>query len=125
MRARGVKKNTLLIIISPCWVGRNNNRMTNLNLAVSLSLAAVFICKTILTLRGDIWSPTASLILHTCGCICTGLSVFRQLSPDFSDSDHPSPVPWYLVKECGAVDACHAISCVMAKGTFGVMIVLL
>ena len=73
-----------------------------------------------------IWWPILSLVMHVCLTVIWAVSVYGQASPDYSDPNHPSRIPWYLTKSCSVAAQLPDVHyCELAKGTFAITVIML
>jgi hypothetical protein len=87
-------------------------RLTDSNLAKAILSTTVLIVRIATSRLGNPFlyiNALYSLLL----CILWATSLQDQISPDYSDAQHPSSRPWYLTRSCskaqkGTQFACHA-----------------
>lgn len=98
------------------------NTATDLNVVLAIISAVAFIIKLSMAI-GNSSTPFTSLALHRCSSLSWEFSFSGQLSADYTEPEHLSPEPWYLVRSCSVLDGGFRTTCVVVKATFGVIAV--
>lgn len=84
----------------------------------------IMLAKTVMYII-HIIPPFFSAILHAVLATLYAYSISQQAGSDYSDPEHPSKVPWYLTRSCGApVNPKLEGYCKQAKASFAVTVVL-
>lgn len=99
--------------------------LTNFNVAVSVISLFVLIAKMIAVIM-HLWYPVVALFFNVALTALYTTSVYGQMGPDYADSNHPSPIAWYIAKPCtAAANQSVQKSCRTAKGTYAATIIFL
>ncbi|KAH7336326.1 hypothetical protein BKA65DRAFT_31956 [Rhexocercosporidium sp. MPI-PUGE-AT-0058] len=95
---------------------------SDFNLGVAILTLWVFITRCLL--RGlKVVNKWTDFFLHCCVMTFWIICLCGQQSPDYSDPEHPSRVPWYLTHSCGVADINTQPPCRIAQASFGMTIV--
>lgn len=101
------------------------NRITDLNVAISIISLFVMIVKLI-TFIMHVWFPIVCTFFYLALSALYAASVYGQAGPDYLDPDVPSSVAWYIAKPCTvAANESVQASCRVAKGTFATTVLML
>jgi hypothetical protein len=65
------------------------------------------------------------VFLQCCVLLFWILSLMAQQSPDYSDTQHPSRMPWYLNHSCSVTQPQNQPACHVAQASFGMTIILM
>lgn len=100
-------------------------RLTNFNVAISVISLFTLLAKMIAVIM-NIWYPIIALFFNVALTALYATSVYGQMGPDYADPTRPSPIAWYVSKSC-TVAANQSVqkSCLLAKGTFAVTVIML
>ncbi|KAI4155409.1 MAG: hypothetical protein LQ340_001009 [Diploschistes diacapsis] len=97
-----------------------NQFITDWNVVICVLSMFILLAKVVMYIT-HIFPPVLSVIIHTVLMIFYAVSISQQAASDYSDPDHPSAVPWYLTRGCGApVSPKLQSSCQQAKASFSV-----
>ncbi|TGO33292.1 hypothetical protein BHYA_0254g00070 [Botrytis hyacinthi] len=101
-----------------------SRRCTEFNLAAGIFTLCLFLTRQLLALATSIGTLT-EIYLISCVLLFWVLSCIGQRSPDYSDPDHPSRVPWYLNHSCSIASTQSQAACYVAQASFALTVVLM
>jgi hypothetical protein len=93
------------------------HRLTNSSFANAILSTTVFIVRVATSRLGNSFlyiNAFYSVIL----CILWAACLKDQMSPDYSDAEHPSPRPWYLTRSCCEAQEDTTFACSAAQASF-------
>jgi hypothetical protein len=74
----------------------------------------------------NIWYPLIAILFNVALTALYATSVYGQMGPDYANPARPSPIAWYISKSCTvAANPSVQKSCLMAKGTYAVTVIML
>lgn len=94
-------------------------RLAEAMLAIALLSSSIFVTRIVLGISRQM-SRTISTIYDSLLAFLWFRLLLSQASGDFSDSRHPSPWPWYLMRKCPTDTA---VACYVAQASFAVSVV--
>ncbi|MCJ1354562.1 MAG: hypothetical protein MMC33_004551 [Icmadophila ericetorum] len=102
-----------------------NQFITSFNVVFAVLSMFILLVKVFLYIMDLFW-PLLALLVHALLIVLASVSIYNQAGSDYSDSAHPSRVPWYLTKGCGPPVATNLHGyCLQAQGSFAVASCLL
>lgn len=99
-------------------------RCTEFNLAAGIFTLCLFLTRQLLVVAVSI-STRMEVYLLSCVLLFWTMSCIGQRSPDYSDADHPSRVPWYLEHSCSIASTKNQAACYVAQASYALTIVLM
>ena len=99
-----------------------NHRFTDSNLGVAILTLWLFATRMSLRCLG-ITNKCTEFFLQCCLFFFWILCLAGQLSPDYSDSQHPSRLPWYLTHTCSVAQPVNQRACHIAQASFGFSVI--
>ncbi|THV54165.1 hypothetical protein BGAL_0033g00380 [Botrytis galanthina] len=70
-------------------------------------------------------STRTEIYLLSCVLLFWIMSCISQRSPDYSDPNHPSRVPWYLNHSCTIASTPNRAACYVAQASYALTVVLM
>lgn len=99
--------------------------ITTYNVAISIIAVFQLIAKLIVVIM-KVYTPIVGVVTNLILVILFTVSVYGQMGPDYLDPNRPSPIAWYISRDCEAARPWGAVKyCEMAKGAFAATVVLL
>lgn len=99
-------------------------RCTEFNLAAGIFALCLFLTRQLLAMAVSI-STRMEVYLLSCVLLFWTMSCIGQRSPDYSDADHPSRMPWYLEHSCSIASTKNQAACYVAQASYALTIVLM
>lgn len=100
-------------------------RLTNFNVAITVVSLFVMLAKMI-GLIMKVYKPLAGAFFAFAMMALYATSIYGQVGPDYSDPRYPSPVAWYIAKDCSyAKPKGYYSLCMIAKGSLAVTVYML
>lgn len=96
-------------------------RLTNSNLAKAILSSTVFIVRAATSRFGNPF-PRINALYSIILCLLWAACLRDQTSPDFSDAQHPSVRPWYLMKSCSEAQDDAQFACGAAQTSFHITV---
>lgn len=108
-----------------CRVRLIRNSITSYNVVFAVLAMFILLVKSFLYIMDLFW-PLLALLTHMLLVVLASVSIYNQAGADYSDPEHPSRVPWYITRGCGAPvrPGLHGY-CLQAKSSFAVACCLL
>ncbi|EMR84399.1 hypothetical protein BcDW1_6909 [Botrytis cinerea BcDW1] len=101
-----------------------SRRCTEFNLAAGIFALCLFLTRQLLAMAVSI-STRMEVYLLSCVLLFWTMSCIGQRSPDYSDADHPSRMPWYLEHSCSIASTKNQAACYVAQASYALTIVLI
>jgi len=89
-------------------------------------MALFFLLTKLVAWIMKVWYPLIALLMNIATVALWTTSVYGQIGPDYADPRYPSPVAWYIRKDCSIAEPYNAVRlCKIAKGTLFVTVYML
>ncbi|KAF5878050.1 uncharacterized protein Bfra_000217 [Botrytis fragariae] len=98
-----------------------SRRCTEFNLAAGIFTLCLFLTRQLLALTASM-STRTEVYLLSCVLLFWIMSCIGQRSPDYSDPDHPSRVPWYLHHSCSIASRQARAACYVAQASYALTV---